>query len=543
MRSSSLHGMAGIVLLAAGLSGAGGAQAAVVAPSARDAVCATVACWAGSRPQAVSLRAGAPSDLTFSRRGVSTVRVTPAIRGRLAVPRGDGGDRPVVTVARVRRVAGVPGLPTADARGIVVSPGETLGRPLSLRFDLGRKPAAVVVANADGSDLHRVPAWRGRVDIPVIDPIAVVVVPGGARSRWFRAGPAAHMPETTWFKLEHVLAGVATSSTAPRARRGLLGAAPVVSREPDPSAVAARLAAVFARHREYVDWLRARHATDPSAAVEDVARVWGAMVHQEAVAAELGLADPDDVARDSAALADYLAESVSAWLAQLTRPCLREADAATVLRLMRFAHLRGLVVSASPADADGCPVRITGHVTVAVHQDLLSDRATGGNNIIDSTSELEVRLLTHGLFGYGATPETPTIIDEGTRVDFTGMTDYESRSSSATCAELIADNYRSVVTVLGPYAGPVDSLTLRGGDTGLVALRADWRYVALESTSTLFPTQNGCDWAYAERSLPRVEEVEAVGVVAGPGRTIAFDSWPDPFTHVTGTLTAEEVVG
>ena len=231
-----------------------------------------------------------------------------------------------------------------------------------------------------------------------------------------------------------------------------------------------------------------------------------------------------------------------ARLARLATPCVRQSDVRTVVKLLRFAALSGVRTDRDIHDVVGCAYRITGHLTVASLQDLMSDRATGGHNIIASNIELEVRLLTQGLIGFGSHPDSATVVDEGTAVAFTGQTDYESRSGAGTCEELIADHYTSITTVFGPYIGPVDSVDALVGDSGRFIVRANWRYVAHETTRTLVADPNGCDWRSVDLDLSRTEEVNALGLVDDSGTMITFDHQPDPFTKVTGKLRAQEVV-
>jgi hypothetical protein len=410
---------------------------------------------------------------------------------------------------------------------------------LSLKFTLGRhlRHATVLAAKADGADLHRLPVWAGKVDIPVTEPLAILVIPRSAGSRWIRAGVRTHMPASPLFKLEHALAYVTNARTKNSSAATV--AAHSVSRAQD---VQTRVASVIARYREYITWLRAKYANDPAKSVEDVWRVWTGVLHHEAVAAELGLVDPDELDQDRKDWVDYLVTSINAWLAQLAQPCVRQSDIRNVLKVLRFAELSGVKPDRNLSDLSGCAYRITGHITIASMQDLMSDRANGGHNIIESNAELEVRLLTRGLIGFGAHPETATLIDEGTVVDFTGQSDYSPRSDSGTCDELIADDYVSIQTLFGPYAGAVDSVEASTGDTGRFVLSASWRYIEHETTSTLVPDPNGCDWRSVDANFPRTEEVVAVGLVSQSGTEFTFDNQPDPFTKVTGKLTAQEVV-
>ena len=98
----------------------------------------------------------------------------------------------------------------------------------------------------------------------------------------------------------------------------------------------------------------------------------------------------------------------------------------------------------------------------------------------------------------------------------------------------------------GPHqAGPVSSIDVEAGVRRDISLSARWVYTAHNSTQTLIPTTNGCDWSDAQEETSRVEDVQVLGQANQDGLEYSFGTtWPvDPFTTVGGTLTAEEVVG
>ena len=117
-------------------------------------------------------------------------------------------------------------------------------------------------------------------------------------------------------------------------------------------------------------------------------------------------------------------------------------------------------------------------------------------------------------------------------------------SDSGGC-ELITRNYFLEQDELGPYTGPVSSIDVEAGVRRDISLSARWGYTAHNSTQTLIPTTNGCDWSDAQEETSRVEDVQVLGQANQDGLEYSFGTtWPvDPFTTVGGTLTAEEVVG
>lgn len=529
-------------LFTVALSPSANVQAATVASDVihisasrgQPAVCRTVACWRTAHSQSVTLRTGGTSTRALGPGVARRLRVTPTVRGTLVS--ADAGNPQTISTRVIKGMRPIRGLPARGVKGLVIVPSSATAASLSLRFRVGPgvRRATVLAAKADGTDLHRLPVWGRKVDVPVTEPMAIMVIPEAAGLRWIRAGVRTHMPASPLLKLEHALAYV----TGARKTRGGATLAAHASSNNNVS----RVASVLGQYREYLTWLRAKHANNPAKSVEDVSRVWTGVLHHEAVAAELGLVDPDDLEQDRQEWRDHLTASINAWLGQLAQPCVRQSDVSNVLKILRHAELSGVKPDRSLNDLPGCPYRITGHITVASIQDLMSDRANGGHNIIESNAELEVRILAQGLLGFGANPALATVVDEGTAVEFTGQSAYRSRSDTGTCDELIADNYRSIETVFGPYAGPVDSIEASTGDTGRFVLSAGWRYVAHETTMTLVPDPSGCDHRFVDQDIARTEEVVAVGVVSQSGTDFTFDNQPDPFTKVTGKLRAQEVV-
>ncbi|MCU0299427.1 MAG: hypothetical protein MUF33_13040, partial [Candidatus Nanopelagicales bacterium] len=131
--------------------------------------------------------------------------MTPTVSGRLLA----AGETQAIATRPIKGMRPIPGLPARGAKGLVIVPTDQAAT-LSLKFALGRhlRHATVLAAKADGTDLHRLPVWAGKVDIPVTEPLAILVIPRSDGSRWVRAGPRTHMPASPLSKLEHALAYV-----------------------------------------------------------------------------------------------------------------------------------------------------------------------------------------------------------------------------------------------------------------------------------------------------------------------------------------------
>ncbi len=454
------------------------------------------------------------------------------MKAKLVVPAKT--DLSTVAVRPVRSLRRVPGLPSRGMHGVNISPVSAEGAPISLRITLSRRLAsngAVIGFGPGGRDVHRLPTFGRRVDVPVIGQMSIVVLPEARRSAWFRASFTRHMPKSPQFKLEHVLAAL-TSDASRGAKAASLTA--------NTASTSAIIAANLNRYREYISWLQAKYAHDPATSVQTVAPAWLEMLHHLAVASELGLVDKDEVDKQTREFYDFYRRVIDAWLSQLREPCLRTADLDTAVRLHRTAALNGIELATTLEDLNRCPYEVSGDISITTYQDLMSDRANGGSKVIEASTQLHVRLLATWL---GLV--LPSYADDGTTVDYTGSLYFSPFSDSGPCEELIARNYFLEQDQFGPYAGPVTSIEMAAGDTGVISLSARWGYTSHNSIQTLFPTTNGCDWSNAQEDTSRVEEVQVLGRANQNGLEYSFKTqWPvDPFTTVDGKLTAHEVVG
>jgi hypothetical protein len=110
------------------------------------------------------------------------------------------------------------------------------------------------------------------------------------------------------------------------------------------------------------------------------------------------------------------------------------------------------------------------------------------------------------------------------------------------CAELW--DYRYVWGEWGPHVGPVQSIAVKTGDTGRMAITVSWSYVSHDHQARLVPTTNGCDWDYSDTETAEVESQTLIGLADRSGTTFDFTGRPpwDPATQVTGSVSATEVV-
>ncbi len=189
--------------------------ARAAAADRRHLDCDSLSCWRGSKPQKATIRTSAPRTRPLAAGQTIKVTVGNGLSGRLTYP--SQPDQQSLVLRRVTGLKGVQGLPSKGAAGLSVqaSVGEGDTAVLSLRMPKRLAARAVVVAaRPNGSDLHRVPMFGRQVSVPVVRPMSVIVLPRAAGSAWVQARSTAHMPGEPSFKIEHVLAGV-LSSTAP----------------------------------------------------------------------------------------------------------------------------------------------------------------------------------------------------------------------------------------------------------------------------------------------------------------------------------------
>ena len=157
-----------------------------------------------------------------------------------------------------------------------------------------------------------------------------------------------------------------------------------------------------------------------------------------------------------------------------------------------------------------------------------------------STAELNVRVKVFGPLAARLPGASGKTTDQGTAVDFAGSYVYENSSSIGACADLW--DYRYAWGEWGPYLGPVQSIVAQTGDTGRIAVTVSWPYPAHDHQERLVPDPNGCDWAITDTDTAEVEAQVLIGLADTTGTTFEFAGQPDPFTQVSGTLIATEIV-
>jgi hypothetical protein len=460
------------------------------------------------------------------------------LHARLAAP--NSTESRSVVVRPVTGLRGVRGLPGERASGVSITPSGSQDELLVLNMQLPRalaSRAAVVAATAKGQDVHRVPVFGRRVSVPVIGPMSVIVLPRAGKSTWFRARAGAHMPARPHFKIGHVLAGVLAPDESRSRSLSFLASQ---SQQDTSSAVLQ----TFNRYREYVKWLKSKYAKNPEQAVNTVAPVWLALLHHTAVAAEIGLVDKEDVAQETEAFNRYLEQSIDEWLDALAKPCVRQVDVRTVLRLLRRAAVDHLALKYDPSDLNACPYLLTGTITATRHQILRDEQylGPGSRSEEQSTTELSLRVKVFGQLAAPLPAANGKTVDQGTTVNFVGSYERQNMSNSGTCAE--SWDYRYAWGEWGPHLGPVQSIAVQTADNGRMAVSLSWPYVSHNHQTQLFPTTNGCDWAYSDTDTADVESQVLIGLADPSGTTFTFSGSPpmDPATEISGSVTATEVV-
>lgn len=503
---------------------------------ARQTDCVPPCCWRGSKPQRATLRSGKSHAHEMVPGRTVKLALGRGLHARLAAP--DRAESQSVVLRPVKELRGVPGLPGKGASGVSITPSASQDDVLVLTIHLPKKLASravVVAATPRGRDMHRVPMFGRRVSVPVVAPTSVIVVPHARASRWVRARASAHMPARPYFKIDHVLAGVLAPATSRTRSLSVLAA---------QSQQHTAVLQTFSRYREYVQWLQAKYARDPERAVNTVAPAWLTLLHHTAVAAEVGLVDPDEVTQETAEFTDYMEKSIDQWLDLLTEPCVRQVDVRTVLRLLRRAAIDGLTLNHDPSSLEACPYLLTGTISATRYQ-LLHDEqylGPGSRSEEQSTTELSVRVKVFGQLAAPLPAASGTTIDQGTTVNFAGSYEHENSSSTGMCAELW--DYLYVWGEWGPHVGPVQSIAVKTGDTGRMAITVSWSYVSQDHQARLVPTTNGCDWDHSDTETAEVESQTLIDLAGPSGTTFDFTGRPpwDPATQVTGSVTATEIV-
>jgi hypothetical protein len=544
-------GALAVVVALAGQPASGAIRGVGASPTAtrpesanlRELDCVRLSCWRGSKPQKATIRSAKRRTRELAAGQTMKVILGRGIRARLAAPKR--ADQQSVILRRVTGLRGVRGLLSKGASGLSIIPSEIQGDPLVLTFRLSKRLASravVVAASPDGGDLHRVPVLGRRVNLPVLQPMSVMVVPGAGRSSWVRARSSAHMPAEPSFKIEHVLAGVlrSTASGPTATRTSSLSIIATQSHQDGASAVLQ----TFNRYREYIQWLQAKYAKNPEQSVDTVARVWLALLHHAQVASDMGLLDQEEVTQEATAFTTYLGQSIDQWLDVLTEPCVRQSDVRTVLRLFRRAAIDGLELKHDPSNFDACPYLLTGTITATRDQELRDDDYVGPGSRSEehSTAGLNVRAKVFGPLAAPLPGASGTTIDQGTTVDFAGSYVYQNSADVGACADMW--DYRYAYGVLGPYLGPVQSIVAQTGETGRIAITVSWPYVSHDHQARLVPTTSGCDWANTDTDTAETESQVLIGLADRNGTTFQFTGRPpwDSFTQVSGTLTATEIV-